>query len=214
VRSTRHSTRSMSIFGSQTEEKTLKETVDALASFGPGAPDASGSNPVQPRRPSPSDSKFPPILNIPPAEDPLLRYLTSIIQTHGHRVKAARITSRTLLHIHAFTRAPPLRIIREAVAAAAPAVKCLAHRRGTKTVYKPIALGEKQRVRFALQWILKASDSKAGQTLEERLAREFIAVIQGKSTAITRKEEVHQFAMVNRCVVSFIPLHFAHTFSG
>jgi hypothetical protein len=89
VRSTRHSTCLISIFNSQIEEKTLKETVDALASFGPGAPDVFGSNLVHPQRPSLSDSKLPPILNIPPAENPLLYYLTSIIQMHGHHIKAA-----------------------------------------------------------------------------------------------------------------------------
>jgi hypothetical protein len=83
VRFTRHSTCLISIFSSQIEEKTLKETVDALASFGPGAPDVFGSNLVHP------DSKLPSILNIPPAEDPLLHYLTSIIQIHGHHIKAA-----------------------------------------------------------------------------------------------------------------------------
>jgi Ribosomal protein S7p/S5e len=72
------------------------------------------------------------------------------------------------------------------------------HRQGTKNIAKPVALGEKQRTRFALQWILKASEKKNGKTVEERLAREIIAVVQGSSEALKKKEEVHRFAMVNR----------------
>jgi len=147
---------------------------------------------------STSKSKLPPMLNIPPAEDPLLHYLTSSIMKHGRRSKAARITSRTLLHLHSFTRSEPLPLLREAILSASPAVKCLAHRHGSKNVHKPVALGEKQRTRFAVQWILEASNSKPGKTLEERLAREVIAVLEGNSKALAKKMELHRFAMVNR----------------
>jgi Ribosomal protein S7p/S5e len=94
-------------------------------------------------------------------------------------------------------------ILREAILMASPAVRSMIHRRGAKNVVKPVALGEKQRTRFALQWILAASDKKSGQTVEERLAREFIAVLQGTSDALRKKEEVHRFAMVNRSVGFF-----------
>ena len=154
---------------------------------------------------STSKSKLPPVLNIPPAEDPLLHYLTSSIMKHGRRSKAARITSRTLLHLHSFTRSEPLPLLREAILATSPAVKCLTHRHGAKNVHKPVALGEKQRTRFAVQWILEASDSKPGKTLEERLAREVIAVLEGNSKALAKRMELHRFAMVNRYVST--PVH-------
>jgi len=150
---------------------------------------------------STSKSKLPPVLNIPPAEDPLLHYLTSNIMKHGRRSKAARVTSRTLLHLHSFTRSEPLPLLREAILSASPAVKCLSHRHGSKNVHKPVALGEKQRTRFAVRWILEASDSKPGKTLEERLAREVIAVLEGNSKALAKKMELHRFAMVNRYVL-------------
>ena len=154
------------------------------------------------QQPSPVASVFkanpPPMLNIPPAEDPLLHYLTSCIMKHGRRSKAARVTSRTLLHLHSFTRNEPLPLLREAILTASPAVKCLSHRHASKNVQKPIALGEKQRTRFAVKWILEASNSKPGKTLEERLAREVISVLEGNSKALAKKMDLHKVAMVNR----------------
>ena len=149
---------------------------------------------------STSKPNLPVMLNIPPAEDPLLHYLTSSIMKHGRRSKASRTTSRTLLHLHSFTRTEPLPLLREAIFAASPAVKCLSHRHGSKNVMKPVALGEKQRTKFAVKWILEASDSKPGKTLEERLAREVIAVLEGNSRALAKKMELHRIAMVNRYV--------------
>jgi small subunit ribosomal protein S7 len=143
-------------------------------------------------------SNVPPVLDIPPAEDPLLAYLASALTAKGKRAQASRIVARTMRYLHALTRAPPLPVIRAAVEAAAPAVRTTSTRIGAKVHFRPIALGEKQRTRFAVQWILAASEGKPGKTVEERLAREIIAVLQGASSALKKKEEIHKFAMVNR----------------
>lgn len=74
------------------------------------------------------------------------------------------------------------------------------HRHAAKTTPKPIALGEKQRTRYGVKWIIEASERQSGKTFEERLAREIISVVQGNSEAVNKKKmEAHRFAMVNRC---------------
>ena len=140
------------------------------------------------------------MLDIPPAEDPLLQFMANTIMRHGKRKRASRIVSRMLLWVHSLTRAPPLDIVRQAVLLAAPAVRSMSHTQGGKIIPRPVALSEKQRTRYAVKWILKASENRPGQTLEERLAREIIATLQGNSSVLAEKERVHTFAMVNRCV--------------
>ena len=142
----------------------------------------------------------PPVLDIPPVEDPLLQFMTNTIMRHGKRKRASRTVSRMLLWVHSLTRAPPLEIVREAVLLAAPAVRTMSHTHGGKIIARPIALSEKQRTRYALKWILKACDNRPGQTLEERLAREIISIVQGTSSVLLEKERAHTFATVNRCV--------------
>ncbi|KAG6812830.1 hypothetical protein H0H92_016099 [Tricholoma furcatifolium] len=149
--------------------------------------------------PSPSSTAVKPsLMNIPPAEDPLLHYVTSLLTWRGHRARAARTVSNTLLHIHAFTRAPPLPILRKAILSASPAVRTLMHRQGGKTVAKPIALSEKQRTRYAVTEILKAANSRPEMKIEERLAKELIAIVEGNSKVLETKKKIHEFAMVNR----------------
>ncbi|KAI0267453.1 ribosomal protein S7 domain-containing protein [Gloeopeniophorella convolvens] len=138
------------------------------------------------------------VLDIPPAEDPLLQFMTNSIMRHGQRKRASRVVSRMLLWVHSLTRAPPLDIVRQAVLLGSPAVRSMSHSHGGKVVSRPIALSEKQRTRFAVKWILKASDKRPGQTLEERIAREIIGIIQGSSSVLDEKERAHTFAMVNR----------------
>lgn len=141
-----------------------------------------------------------PDMFIPPAHDPLLDYIAAVIQRHGLRARAAHTVSRMLLHIHTFTRAPPTPIVREAIMTAAPAVRVISFKYGTKVMMTPQPLTEKQRVRAGLKAIIAASGSRPGKSLEVRLAREMIAVVQGESRSLEEKQRLHRLAMVNRSV--------------
>ncbi|KAF8583203.1 ribosomal protein S7, partial [Ramaria rubella] len=143
-------------------------------------------------------------IDVPPESDPLLAYLTSHLMCHGKRHAAARRTSRMLLHLHAMTRSPPLPIFREAISLAAPSIRIVSHKQGGKNVQKPVPLGEKQRTRFAIQWMLAAAKTGKGRTIEERLAREVLAIIKGGAAqtpdneVLKKKQDVHKLGMVNR----------------
>ena len=80
----------------------------------------------------------------------------------------------------------------------------MSHRHSTKTIHNPIAISERKRTWYAVEWLVKGSDNRPGKTLEERLAREMIAVAQRdpNSTALRKKEELHKMAMINRYVSS------------
>ena len=89
-------------------------------------------------------------------------------------------------------------IVREAILTASPAVKLGSHKYGTKTLQVPYALTEKQRIHSGVKAILTASRSRPGKSIDIRLARELIGVLQGQSDAIEEKARLHKLAMVNR----------------
>lgn len=142
-------------------------------------------------------------LQLPPASDPLLSYLTSLLTHDGRRATAARRVSRMLLYLHALTRAEPLSLLRDAVAKVAPVVRFIRQARPTRSVQIPVAIQEKQRVRHALKWMLSASETRGGRTVEERLAREIVLVLNGTSSALRQKATLHEQAAANRCVSQY-----------
>ncbi|TDL21035.1 ribosomal protein S7 [Rickenella mellea] len=159
---------------------------------------SSTSSPT-PTTPTPPE---PERMDIPPPDDPLLSYFKTSIMHNGQGASAARRTSRVLLHLHTLTgRAPPMPILRRAIALASPSVKVVSERRGSTNIYRPRALSEQQRTRFALRWIKEASDHQPGRTVEERLARELIAIVKGTSGVLKKKLSVHQQAMINRNMI-------------
>ncbi|TRM55985.1 ribosomal protein S7 domain-containing protein [Schizophyllum amplum] len=121
--------------------------------------------------------------------------------SHGHRARAAQTVSRAMLHLHAMTRSPALPLLRRAVDLTAPAVKVVQDRllRGTKIVYRPRPLNERQRTKQAIKWIVEDSlKSVPGRKFDERLAKAIIRVINGDSTALEKKKLQHETAMNNR----------------
>ncbi|ESK92855.1 ribosomal protein s7 [Moniliophthora roreri MCA 2997] len=144
-------------------------------------------------------SNQPPIMNIPSQEDPLLHYLASRIMQNGNRARASRTVSRTLLHIHAWTRQPPLPILRQAIFALAPAARVASQTHGAKVIQLPMPLSEKQGIFYAVKWLLEEVKGRnGGPKLEERLAREIILLIKGESKALEKKTAFHKLAMGNR----------------
>lgn len=117
---------------------------------------------------------------------------------NGNRHKASRIVTLTLQQIHALTHSPPLPILREAVSLASPSVKIVTHKKSAKNVPTPFALGDKQRTRMAIKWILKESDSRGERNVADRLARVIFDIIRGDGNVLKKKDELHRLAVANR----------------
>ena len=164
------------------------------------SPAASTSASILPRA-----AAEPPVIHVPPAEDPLLHLFTSMVMVHGKRQQASRVVTRMLLHIHAFTQAPPMPILRQAIAAASPLLRCRSFKRAAKQFVFPFPLSERQRTWQAIDWIIKESRLRRGGRLdEERLAREIIGIVRGDSEVLKKKEAVHKLAVLHRCVLRFV----------
>jgi small subunit ribosomal protein S7 len=160
-----------------------------------------GVNAPPPLHPSTADARDPnakPL--IPPRNDPLLEYIANHIMRSGHKHRAQRIVANTLAEIHRLTGASPLPILRSAIFRASPSVRVASMKKGAKTRLVPVPLADKQRTFYAVKWLLKQSDNRGEQKLEQRLAKEVIAIIEGSSRVLNQKAEVHKVALANRYV--------------
>jgi len=149
-----------------------------------------------------SKTNTPAPIFVPPPQDPLLFMLTSELMQHGKRVRAARSVTEMLGYLHSITQVPPLALFREAVSLASPSVKVITYRKPSKNVQIPFPLGEKQRTKIAVKWIIKASEARPHKSLPQRLAHEVLAILKGGENAVLKKKEaMHQLAVVNRSVI-------------
>ncbi|TKY84539.1 hypothetical protein EX895_006441 [Sporisorium graminicola] len=135
---------------------------------------------------------------LPPKTDPTLEFLTNLLMKDGKKAQAQRFTTRTLSIISTMTNSNPLPLIHDAITRTAPLVKLQSKKQGGKSLQVPVVLTQRQSTRKALTWIIDASKKRPDRELERRLAAEFLAVVEGTSNAIAKKEEQHRIATVNR----------------
>ncbi|KAI9189997.1 hypothetical protein H9P43_001430 [Blastocladiella emersonii ATCC 22665] len=143
--------------------------------------------------------------------DALLAQATNLIMRDGKKAKAANMLSSALEHVRVMASSPtstlpqgvaPPALFAEAVDRVAPLLETKAFKRGTKVLQIPKALNERQRNRRAIVWILDAASKRPEKEFAKRLANELVAVLEGASEAVKRKNTLYKLALANRVNVN------------
>lgn len=135
---------------------------------------------------------------LPVKADPLLEAFVNNLMRDGKKASAQRHILDMLKFLGQALHADPLPALKAAIQTAAPLVRMQSRKRGGKNIQVPLALREEQGRRKAIVAIIDASRRRGDKSLSVRLAKEIIAILEGSSSTIARKEEVHRLAMVNR----------------
>ncbi|KAF9919154.1 hypothetical protein BX616_000842 [Lobosporangium transversale] len=136
-------------------------------------------------------------------DNPILKQLVNTIMKDGKKARAQRFVADTLLEIRSRTQSDPYQVILDALELASPILKLTPIKKGSKVLQVPNPMTERQRRRKAIVWILEASDKRKGEKkFKDRLASEFLAVVNGNSGALIKKNQQHKMALANRANAS------------
>ncbi|KAF9142898.1 hypothetical protein BGX30_001890 [Mortierella sp. GBA39] len=136
-------------------------------------------------------------------QNPILSQLVNTIMKDGKKARAQRFVADALLEIRSRTQSDPYHVILDALELTSPILKLTAIKKGSKVLQVPTPMTERQRRRKAIVWILEASDKRKGEKLfKDRLASEFLAVVNGNSGALVKKNQLHKMALANRANAS------------
>ncbi|KAG9063480.1 hypothetical protein KI688_004364 [Linnemannia hyalina] len=136
-------------------------------------------------------------------QNPILSQLVNTIMKDGKKARAQRFVADALLEIRSRTQSDPYLVILDALELTSPILKLTAIKKGSKVLQVPTPMTERQRRRKAIVWILEASDKRKGEKLfKDRLATEFLAVVNGNSGALVKKNQLHKMALANRANAS------------
>jgi len=99
--------------------------------------------------------------------------------------------------------ANPENLINEVIAKVAPLVEVQSKRIGGANYQVPIEVKEPRRTALGMRWILDAARSVKGKPMAEKLANEIISTMQGSSTSLKKREDIHRMAEANRAFAHF-----------
>ncbi|KAF8925341.1 ribosomal protein S7 domain-containing protein [Dissophora ornata] len=136
-------------------------------------------------------------------ENPILKQLVNTIMKDGKKARAQRFVADAMLEIRSRTHSDPYQVVLDALELASPILKLTPIKKGSKVLQVPNPMTERQRRRKAIVWILEASDKRKGEkAYKDRLATEFLAVVNGNSGALVKKNQLHKMALANRANAS------------
>jgi small subunit ribosomal protein S7 len=105
--------------------------------------------------------------------------------------------------VHGRTREDPIMIFRRAVDNAKPAVEVKSRRVGGSTYQVPVEVRSERQIALALRWIIENAQSRAGKSMDEKLANELIEASHNRGGAIKKKEDVHRMAEANKAFAHY-----------
>jgi small subunit ribosomal protein S7 len=97
----------------------------------------------------------------------------------------------------------PLELVEQAVNNVKPVIEVKPRRVGGATYQVPVEVPPDRRVALAMRWLLKASDSRTGKSMAEKLAVELLDAANGQGAAMKKREDTHRMAEANRAFAHY-----------
>lgn len=84
-----------------------------------------------------------------------------------------------------------------------PSVEVRARRVGGSTYQIPIEVRSSRRTALAMRWIIEAAQARGEKTMALRLAGEILDALEGKGSAVKKREDTHRMARANQAFAHF-----------
>lgn len=131
----------------------------------------------------------------------LIQMITQLLMRDGKKKRAYRILLKSLENIKTQTQQDPLLVIEKAVRNTTPSVSIQTRRIGGAVYPIPVELNIEYAVPRAIRWILMAAKKRkrSGKenTLDQKLAQEFLDASKKIGQAFHKKEEIQKIADAN-----------------
>ncbi len=133
----------------------------------------------------------------------LLAKFINFVMKDGKKSVARKIVYKALEILSEKKKDDPLKIFEQAVDLVRPQVEVRSRRVGGANYQVPMPVVGHRQNALAFRWILAAARSRKGRSMSEKLAAEFLDILEGIGGAIKKKEDVHRMAEANKAFAHF-----------
>jgi small subunit ribosomal protein S7 len=143
------------------------------------------------------------VLPDPKFHNELLAKFMNHVMSDGKKSVAEWIVYGALQLVESRLRKDPLEMFRKALDNIMPMVEVKSRRVGGATYQVPIEVPEGRRSALAMRWLVEAARKRGEKSMALKLAGEIMDAIEGKGTAMRKKEDVHRMAEANKAFSHF-----------
>ena len=130
--------------------------------------------------------------------DRMLTKFMNNLMYDGKKSAAESIVYGALGRVEGRLKRVPVDVFHEALDNIKPAVEVRSRRVGGATYQVPVEVRPERRDALAIRWLIDASRKRNENTMEERLAAELMDAVNGRGTAVKKREDTHKMADANK----------------
>ena len=142
------------------------------------------------------------ILPDPKYKDELVAKFMNSMMKHGKK-SAAEKAFYGAMDILEKQGLDPLETFKTAIDNARPLLEVKSRRVGGSNYQVPVEVRPERRQALAVRWIIEFSRERAGRSMTEKLAGEFLDAANKRGATIKRREDVHKMAEANKAFAHY-----------
>ena len=127
----------------------------------------------------------------------LTKFMNSLM-LHGKKSTAEGILYGALDRVEDKLKRESVAVFHEALENVMPSVEVRSQRVGGATYQVPVEVRPERRQALAIRWLINAARSRNENTMDERLAGEFLDAVNNRGSAVKKREDTHRMAEANR----------------
>ena len=130
--------------------------------------------------------------------DKVLTKFMNNLMSHGKKSVAETIVYNAMGRVEDRLKRSPIEVFTEALDNIKPSVEVRSRRVGGATYQVPVEVRPERREALAIRWLIDSSRRRNEHTMEERLAGELVDAVNGRGTAVKKREDTHKMADANK----------------
>ncbi len=130
--------------------------------------------------------------------DTVLTKFMNNLMIDGKKSVAESIVYNALDRVEKRLKRAPIEVFHEALDNIKPSVEVRSRRVGGATYQVPVEVRTERREALAIRWLITAARKRNENTMEERLAGELLDAVNGRGTAVKKREDTHKMADANK----------------
>jgi small subunit ribosomal protein S7 len=133
----------------------------------------------------------------------LLAKFINFVMERGKKNVAQKIVYGALESVKVKKNADPIKLFEQVVDTIKPSVEVRSRRVGGANYQVPMPVPSSRQNALAFRWITTAARDRKGRAMQEKLAAEFLDILEGTGGAMKKKEDVQRMADANKAFAHF-----------
>ena len=132
-----------------------------------------------------------------------LTRLVNILMVDGKKSVAEKIVYNALERVTEKSGSEALEALDKALEAVRPSVEVKSRRVGGATYQVPVEVRSERRTALAMRWLVDAARKRSEKGMGMRLAGEITDALEGRGTAVKKREDTHRMAEANKAFAHY-----------